>query len=73
MTHDEYHPYTSAELEAMPTLTTGQADDLKVETADTRWWLSRLSIEDGETHRVYLERNIEGRWTVTGEYEPYGA
>jgi len=39
--------YTLAELEAMPTLTVGQADDLKIETETRRVWLSRLGVADG--------------------------
>ena len=76
MVRDEHHPYTSGELEEMPTLEMGQADDLKVEETDRwgdkrRWWLARCGPEDGETHHVHLERRVSGRWTVVGEYEPY--
>lgn len=42
--------YTLAELEALPTLATGQADDLKVETENRRVWLSRCGVEDGEPY-----------------------
>jgi|TARA_Y100000310_G_scaffold62435_1_gene57756 hypothetical protein len=67
---DEFHPYTAAELDELPTLRSGHFANLKVEDADSRWWLSRMTAEDGETHRVYIERPVRGVWTVTGEYEP---
>lgn len=44
------HNLTLKELEAMPTLSVGQADDLKIETADTRVWLSRMTVEDGQPY-----------------------
>lgn len=73
----EANPYTSQELAAMPTLAQGQAEDLKVDHDDyhdpIRWWLSRCGPEDGETHRVCCERLIHGKWTVTGEFEPYAS
>jgi hypothetical protein len=68
---DEFDPWTSEELEAMPTLSVGQSDDLKVETDDARWWLSRCGAEDGEMFRVHLERRTSDGWRVTGEYEPF--
>ena len=40
--------YTLKQLEALPTLSVGQADDLKIETEVTRIWLSRCGVEDGE-------------------------
>lgn len=58
--------YTLQELEAMPTLTVGQADDLKVETEDVRIWLSRCGVADGEPYedKVTVERYDyqSGRW-----------
>ena len=67
---DEHHPYTADELDAMTTIRAGHFADLKVDEPDARWWLSRMTAGDGETHRVHLERLIDGVWTVTGEYEP---
>lgn len=34
----------------MPTITVGQADDLKIETEDFRVWLSRCGVADGEPY-----------------------
>lgn len=63
--------YTLAELEAMPTVCVGQADDLKVETEDTRVWLSCCGIEDGEPfdNKVTIEELVNGQWV---EVEHYG-
>jgi len=62
--------YTLSELEAMPTLATGQADDLKVDTGAKRVWLSRCTIEDGEpfNNKVTVERLQDGRWVTDEEY-----
>ena len=70
ITRDEIYPYTSSELEAMPTLAVGHFENLKVEEGEVRWWLSRMSREDGETHRVRCERLTRGCWVVSGEFEP---
>jgi hypothetical protein len=54
-----------AELEAMPTLSQGQADDLKIDTGKgERVWLARCTREDGEPwdNKVTIERYIDGRW-----------
>ncbi len=42
--------YKLAELEALPTLSQGQTDDLKVESENKRVWLSRMTIEDGQPY-----------------------
>lgn len=67
--------YTLAELEALPTLSVSQCDDLKIETDNTRVWLSRMSIEDGQPYnnQVTVEKITEGkrgaRWEITEQYE----
>jgi hypothetical protein len=50
--------YTLKELEALPTLSQGQTDDLKVESPTQRVWLSRMTIEDGEPYnnKVTVEK-----------------
>lgn len=72
--------YTSEELERMPTLCVGQDADLKVERTvkvdghriHQRWWLSRMELEDGETHRVHLEERTDlTEWEAT-KLEPLG-
>jgi len=63
--------YMTRDLEALPTLCEGQAEDLKVEMIledDTpaRVWLSRCGVEDGEPweHTASLEVYQDGRWSV---------
>jgi hypothetical protein len=70
-TFDEFHPPTSTELAELPTLATGQTEDLKLEGPHHRWWLSRCGPEDGATHRVSCERLVRGRWVISGEFEPF--
>lgn len=41
-----YH-ISLGDLVALPTLTQGQADDLKIDTGTERVWLSRMTVEDG--------------------------
>lgn len=51
----------------MPTLSTGQAGSLKIETEDIRIWLSRCGVADGEPYenKVTVEMYIhdKGGWT----------
>jgi hypothetical protein len=63
--------FTSKELESMPTLATGQADDLKHDDGKHRWWLDRVGPESGATHKVAVEELTLGRWKVVHQYEPY--
>jgi hypothetical protein len=67
------------ELEAMPTLSVGQAADLKIDTTTSggvmRVWLSRCGIADGETQPVRVERWDEenARWEdITEDGERWG-
>lgn len=63
--------YTLDEIEAMPTIHSGQYDNLKIDDGQTRVWLSRLSIEDGMPYNneVTVERLVDGRWTKAETYE----
>lgn len=63
--------FTSKELKKMPTLSTSQADDLKHDDGQHRWWLDRVGAESGATHRVAVEELVDGRWKVVHQYEPY--
>lgn len=60
--------YTASELEDLPVLCTGQADDLHVEGEDAegpyRIWLSRCGVEDGEPYdnKITVERYDGRRW-----------
>jgi hypothetical protein len=59
------------ELEALPTLSEGQADNLKIESDTERVWLSRCTVEDGEPwdNKVTVERLIAGSWVEVEWWE----
>jgi hypothetical protein len=59
------------ELEALPVISQGQADDLLIESDTERVWLSRCGMEDGEpwNNKVTVERLIAGRWIEVEWYE----
>ena len=62
--------YTANELEKLPTISQGQFDNLKIETEDTRVWLSRMTIDDGMPYNnaITIEKLEEGRWIIIEEY-----
>lgn len=65
--------YTADELRELPTLATGQSDDLKIEDLEVgvRIWLARTDVTDGEPYndRIHVEtRSAEGNWEITEEY-----
>lgn len=64
-------PYRLEQLRAMPTIHVGQYDDLKYRDADTKVWLSRLTVEDGQPYdnQVTVEKLIAGRWVTVDEYQ----
>lgn len=59
------------ELDAMPTIIEGQADDLKMDDGGTRWWLGRCGIADGMPfeNTVEVEVYLEGGWTSVLIYD----
>ena len=63
--------YTLKQMERMPTIGQGHTDDLKVETDDTRIWLSRMTIEDGMPYNneVTIEKLQDGKWLAVRSYE----
>ncbi len=63
--------YSLNHLQSLPTLSIGQADDLKIETETTRVWLSRCSIQDGEPYnnKVSIEKLINGCWVTVENYQ----
>lgn len=63
--------YTARNLKKLPTLSVGQADDLKIETKTRRVWLSRCSVEDGEpvNNKITIEELLLERWRVIDWYE----
>jgi hypothetical protein len=62
--------YTAAELRDLPTLSQGQADDLKVQDGKIRVWLSRMTVEDGMPYddQITIEQLVNGRWITIEEY-----
>jgi hypothetical protein len=62
--------YSLAALEAMPTLSVGQADNLKVDLGDTRIWLARVVVDDGMPYdnMVTVEKLVDGIWETVEEY-----
>ena len=62
--------YSLAELEALPTLATGQADSLKVDDEHTQVWLSRCSVADGEPYdnRVSIYHRFTTGWELVHCY-----
>lgn len=67
---DNGSEHTAKHLESLPTLCVSQADDLKINTAEMRVWISRCSIEDGEpfNSKVTVEGFINDRWQTVGEF-----
>lgn len=64
--------YTYDELSALPTISQGHTDDLKIDTGNgERVWLSRMTREDGAEwdHAVTVERYIDGKWVTVEEYD----
>lgn len=65
--------YTLESLRALPTLSVGQADSLKIETEDTRVWLCRCGVADGMPYdnQVTIERfdSVKGRWYDAAKHE----
>jgi CDGSH-type Zn-finger protein len=61
---------TADDLRDRPTLATGQADSLKIDTGQTRYWLCRCGIADGMPYddQVTVERLIDGRWETVDTY-----
>lgn len=59
------------DLADRPTLTQSQADDLKIDTGTTRYWVSRCGVKDGMpfAHTCSVERLVDGRWELIDEYD----
>jgi len=60
-----------AELEELPVIEQGQADDLLIKSDTEKVWLSRCGVADGEPwdNKVTIERLVNGRWTEVEWYE----
>ena len=59
------------DLEKLPTLAVGQADDLKIDKGNMRVWLSRMTVADGMPYnnQVNIERYINNSWRITDTFE----
>lgn len=64
-----------AYLESLPTLSQGQADDLKIKTKDTRVWLSRMTKEDEMPYdnQVTVEKLYPAMYRRKGDAIKHGA
>jgi hypothetical protein len=60
-----------AYYERLPTLSTGQADDLKLDRNGTRIWLSRCGVDDGEPYdnKITVEKLRGGRWITVETFQ----
>jgi len=69
-----YMIFTLDELESLPTLSVGQADNLKVDTGTVRVWLSRCTVDDGEPYnnKVTIECLNDGVWQRRKTYQALG-
>lgn len=63
-----YEEFTISELDAMPTVSSGHMHNLKYDDGRVRYWLSRMSVEDGETNAIYVEELQDGRWVDVHQY-----
>lgn len=63
--------FSLKQLNAMPTLSQGQADDLKYDDGVTRVWLSRITVSDGAEYnnQVTVERYIKNSWQPIETYQ----
>ena len=62
--------YTLAQLQSLPTISTGHVDDLKVDNGVERIWLSRVGVDDGMPYdnQVTVQRLMDGRWQIVSTY-----
>lgn len=63
--------WTTDELNAMPTLSSGWCGDLKFDDGETRVWLYRVGLADGAPfeNTVVIERlSYAGRWETSQTY-----
>lgn len=67
---DRYPRWGIRRLRSLPTLSSTQTMDLKLEVHGFRYWVARLTDTEGETAGVYVERLVEGKWT---DWDRYGA
>ena len=58
-------------LDALPTIETAHASDLKISHSNVRVWVSRCGLPDGEPYErtVYIETIFLSRWVLRGHYD----
>lgn len=63
--------YRLSELEAMPTILQGQAENLKIKEPNFQVWLSRMTRKDGEPfdNKVTVEEYKGKGWKVIDVYQ----
>ncbi len=63
--------YTLNELQNLPNLGDSHFDNLKIETKNSRVWLSRCTVDDGEPYnnKVTVERLVNGNWKIIQTYQ----
>ena len=61
------HPWTFAELDAMPTLCKAQSEELKVETENMRVWIEPSAADYGIPD-IHIEWLVDGRWVDGDRY-----
>ncbi len=62
--------YTAKELKKLPTISSGQFDNLKIDDGRNRIWLCRCGIADGMPYnnQITHEKLIDGRWEEMEKY-----
>lgn len=63
--------FALSDLQKLPTLAVGQADNLKIDTGNVRVWLSRCTVDDGQPYdnQVTVETFTGKRWVALYHYE----
>jgi hypothetical protein len=58
----DFNNLTLEYLDKLPNLATGQADNLKIQTEDTRVWLSRITQDESQPdNQVTIEKLLPRR------------
>jgi len=62
--------YTAKELKALSTISSGQFDNLKIDTGNIRVWICRCGRDDGMfcDDLITVEQLENNRWITISEY-----
>ena len=62
--------FTAKALSALETITEGHMNDLKIDTGNSRIWLSRLTTLDGMPYdnQITIEVMRAGKWVIVDTY-----